>query len=183
MMATTHGFAGLAIAASVAVLFPEYALPAAAGGLIGGVFPDLDVVAEHRRTLHFPVYYTVAAIGAIGSAILFPGPLTVGVAVGLIAAAVHAVSDAIGGGPSMRPWAEDSDRGVYVHALGRWERPREWIRYDGAPEDFLVGLLLAVPGFLVFDGVVHGIIAIGVVIALVYTVVRRPLGRHFTPEP
>src|SRR6056297_1290775 len=104
MMATTHALAGLALAALVAPIAPEHAPTAAAAGLAGGVFPDLDLYAGHRRTLHFPVYYAVAAAPAVAFAALAPSALTVGVAVFLAAAALHAASDALGGGLELEPW-------------------------------------------------------------------------------
>ncbi|WP_321170431.1 hypothetical protein [Halobaculum litoreum] len=30
--------------------------------------------------------------------------------------------------------------------------PRRWVRYDGAPEDFLVGVALALPALATLDG-------------------------------
>ena len=52
MMATTHGFVGLAVAAAVATVSPELAVPAAIGGIAGGIAPDLDVLAAHRANIY-----------------------------------------------------------------------------------------------------------------------------------
>lgn len=179
MMATTHGFAGLAVATVVAVVVPEFALAAAVGGILGGLTPDLDVLGTHRRTLHFPGYYSVAAVIVSVLAIAVPTTLTVGLAVALIAAALHCLFDIVGGIPAPDPWAvESADRAVYLHSQKRWLRPRRWIRYDGAPEDFFFGAALAVPGLAVFDGPIRWLAVLGLLISAVYTVLRRPIGRR-----
>lgn len=182
MMATTHAFVGLALAAMVAAAAPEFAVPVAIAGIAGGIFPDLDVFADHRKTLHFPVYYGLAAAVTFPLAALLSNPLTVGITVFLAAAAVHAVSDTIGAGPELQPWAVESDRAVYVHAIGRWARPRRWIRYDGAPEDFLLGAGFAIPGLLVFGSPIRELVAVGLAVSLVYALFRKPIGRRLAPR-
>ena len=177
-MATTHGFVGLAIAAGVAVVAPELAGPAAIGAIAGGIMPDLDVLADHRKTLHFPVYYSLGALIAVPGAALLPGPVTVAVALFCVAAAAHALADIIGGIPALRPWAVEKDRAVYVHPADRWVAPRQVIRYDGAPEDFFLGAALAVPGLAVFDGPVQLIAGLGLLVSLTYTVLRKPIGQR-----
>jgi hypothetical protein len=180
MMATTHVFVGLAIASGVALVVPEYAAAAAVGAVIGGLLPDFDVVAIHRKTLHFPVYYTVLSIPAAVLALVVPTGWTIGLAVGLLAAAVHSCSDVLGGGPTPRPWAAPSSKAVYAHPFGCWLRPRRWIRYDGAPEDFLFGLAVSVPVVLVYGDswLVQLLVSAGLVVSLVYTTFRKPIGRH-----
>jgi hypothetical protein len=180
MMATTHLFVGLAIASGVAVLAPEYAVVAAIGAVVGGLAPDIDIVATHRKTLHFPVYYAVLSIPAVILALLRPGVTSVGVALFSVAAAAHSLSDVIGNGPDPRPWANPTSRAVYLHPTGRWVRARRWIRYDGAPEDFLLGLAMAVPALLVYrgNGLVQAILGIGIAVSFLYTLFRKPIGRR-----
>lgn len=173
MMATTHALAGLLLALPVAVLAPEFTLVAALAALSGGVFPDLDMPGVHRRTLHFPIYYSVAAVFAVGVAVLTPGVWSVAAALFLAAAAVHSLSDAFGGGLELRPWEATSERGVYSHYHRRWWRPRRWVRYDGAPEDALLGGLLALPSLLVFDPPVESLVLGAVAVGVGYTVIRR----------
>lgn len=174
MMATTHAFLGLLLAAVVATVAPEFAVAAAVGGVLGGIFPDLDVAGAHRRTLHFPVYYWVPTVPAVALALFLPTETTVAVALFFLAAALHSASDVLGGGLEPRPWEGTSEKAVYVHPLGRWLRPRQVIRYDGAPEDFLVGAVLAAPALLVYDaGPVRTAVYAGLAVSLVYTLVRR----------
>jgi hypothetical protein len=148
MMATTHVFVGLALVAPVAVVDPELATPLAVGAIAGGLTPDLDLVADHRRTFHFPVLGLPAAGLAVGAALL---------------------------APEMDPWTEPGDRAVYDHLRGRWLRPRRWIRYDGAPEDGLAAFVLAIPSLLVFEGWIAAVIAVGLGISVGYVALRRRL--------
>lgn len=180
MMATTHGYAGLAVAAGVASQWPEFGVAAAIAGIIGGIAPDADVIATHRRTFHFPVYFSLLSIPAVLGAVFWPSALAVALAVGLIAASVHSISDIVGGSADPRPWASESDRAVYLHATGRWIGAREWIRYDGAPEDFLLGAVLALPCLYVFYGqpVLLALIVAGLVVSGVYAAFRKPIGRR-----
>jgi len=179
MMATTHAFVGLAVAAAVVVavptLAPAVALAAAVGALAGGIFPDLDLAATHRRTLHFPVGYWVVAVPAAVAAVVVPDPVPVGVALFVLSAAIHSSSDVIGGGLETRPWLGTSDKGVYLHVRGRWLAPRQWIRYDGSPEDFLVGAAFAAPGLVAFDGAVRLAVLAMLGASLLYTLVRKKI--------
>jgi len=175
MMATTHAFVGLALASAYAVLGGEYAAVAAAAALAGGIFPDLDLVAEHRKTLHFPEYYAMLAVGAVAVAVVATGPATVAAAAFLVSAAVHAASDALGGGLEARPWLAESDRGVFLHRRGRWAPPRRLVRYDGAPEDLAVGVAFALPGLVVFDGWIRRVALAGVAVSVVYVALRKHL--------
>ena len=150
MMATTHALVGAAIAAAAATALPETAPVALAAAVAGSVFPDLDLYAGHRRTLHYPAYYWVAVAVALVVAALSATPLAVAAVLFCLGAAVHSVMDAFGGGLELRPWEGNSDRAVYDHLNGRWLPPKRWVPYDGAPEDLLLAGLLSAPAFLVF---------------------------------
>jgi hypothetical protein len=185
MMATTHALAGVAVAVLVGSVFPESAAgtslaPVAAAGL-GGLFPDFDLYMGHRRTLHFPVYFNVAAavagVGAVAAAAVAPSIAlgTASAALFLTAAGVHSAMDAVGGGLELKPWLGESDRAVYSHHHGRWIRPRRWVRYDGAPEDLLVAVAVAAPVVYAVDGVVETGVLLAVGISAVYVVIRKPM--------
>jgi hypothetical protein len=176
MMATTHAAVGLLLATPVALVAPELAVPAAVGGLAGGLFPDLDLfVGTHRKTLHYPAYYWLLALPAVAAAVLAPSALSVGLALFLLAAAVHSVSDVFGAGLETRPWEATSERAVYLHPQSRWLRPRRVIRYDGAPEDLVTAAVVAVPGLLLFDGRIRLLVVVGLVVSAVYVAVRKRL--------
>ncbi|WP_276279600.1 metal-dependent hydrolase [Halorussus caseinilyticus] len=175
MMNTTHAAMGVALAAPLAVVAPELAPAAALAGFAGGTFPDFDLFSgQHRRTLHFPVYYSAAALVASAAA-LAPTTATVAGAFFLWSAALHCVTDAAGGGLELRPWEPTDDRGVYVHPAGRWIRPRRWIRYDGAPEDLVLAGVFSLPGLFLFDGAVRTLTVVGLAVSVVYVAVRKRL--------
>ncbi|WP_336036259.1 metal-dependent hydrolase [Halobacterium yunchengense] len=176
-MSTTHAAMGVVLATPVLAVAPELAAPAALAAMAGGVFPDLDVaVLAHRKTLHFPEHYWLAVLAAFPLAALDPRPLTVGAAFFALSAAVHSVTDAVGGGLGARPWVEDDHRGVYSHCRGRWIRPRRWIRYDGAPEDLVAVAVLSLPGLLLYGGPVRDLTVAMLAVSAAYTALRKPLG-------
>jgi hypothetical protein len=177
MMATTHALVGAGLGASTLAFAPELAPAAMLVGAVGGALPDIDVYAAHRRTFHFPVLLAPIAVLAVAVAAAVPGPLTLLVAVGLAAAAVHSAMDLFGGGLELEPWKATSDRAVYNHALGRWHAPRRWVDYDGSPRDLALATAVGLPTFLVASGLprVQGGIAALLTVSAGYTLVRRHL--------
>lgn len=175
MMATTHALVGMAIALPMAYALPELAPAVLLAGLVGGLFPDLDLYAGHRKTLHYPVYLPVASAAALAVAALAPGPATVGIATFLLAAAVHSAMDAFGGGLEMRPWLETADRAVYDHYRRRWIAPKRGVRYDGAPEDLLLAAAATLPLVLVLDGVLYDLVVALMAVSAGYALVRKRL--------
>ncbi|WP_049989967.1 metal-dependent hydrolase [Natrinema salifodinae] len=175
MMLPTHALVGLAIALPVAIALPESANVVLFAGLLGGIVPDLDLYLGHRKTLHYPVYYTVLAAAVVTVALFVRMSLPIAVAVMLIAAAVHSIADVFGGGLELRPWEATSDRAVYDHHRDRWIAPRRWIRYDGAPEDLLLTVAVAGPLLVTLDGAFRWVVVAALTVATAYTVVRRAL--------
>ena len=176
MMSTTHSVMGAAaVALFVAPTAPELAPAAALAALLGGAFPDADLFADHRRTLHFPEGYWVAAAPATVLALLSPSAWTVGAAVFLASAGLHSATDVFGGGLGLRPWQQDDPRGVFNHVQGRWLRPRRWIRYDGAPEDLALAAVCALPVVLTFDGALRLVTYAMLALSVPYTAFRKRL--------
>lgn len=175
MMTTTHAAMGATVAAALVPVAPELGGVAALGAIIGGVFPDLDVVFEHRKTLHYPEHYWMVAVPAIAVAALRPGGWTVAVAAVLGSAALHSLVDVVGGGIGLRPWESADERGVYSHWNERWIAARRWVRYDGSPEDVALVAIFSVPPLFVFDGPVRSIVLLALVLSVLYGVVRRRL--------
>lgn len=175
MMTPTHTAMGASVAALLAPVAPEFAAIAALSAIAGGAFPDLDILFEHRKTLHFPERYWLLAVPLVAIAAVWPGIWTVSAAAFVVSAALHSGTDAFGGGLGLRPWAVDDQRGVYAHRRGRWIPPRRWVRYDGAPEDLLVAAVLSVLPLVVFDGLVARVVLVGLGASVVYTAVRKRL--------
>jgi hypothetical protein len=125
--------------------------------------------------LHFPVYFSAAAVGAALVAVAAPTTVTVAAALFLAAAALHSAMDALGGGLELKPWLGTSERAVYSHYHRRWIRPRRWVRYDGAPEDLLVAVAFAAPSVYVLDGVAQTGVIAAVAVSALYVLVRKPM--------
>lgn len=174
-MLPTHALGGMLVALPVVLAAPEFAGVALVAGFLGGVFPDLDLYVGHRKTLHFPVYYSALAVTALLVAVLAPATATVAVALFLLGAAVHSVSDIFGGGLELRPWEATSDRAVYDHHRDRWISPKRWVRYDGSPGDLLLSVAMGVPLLLAFDGALRWVVVSALVVAVTYAAVRRIL--------
>lgn len=174
-MLPTHALKGMLLAVPVAWIAPEFAEIALFAGFLGGIVPDLDMYVGHRKTLHFPVWYSVLTVPALVIAAIVPTGATVAIAIGLLAAAVHSLSDVLGGGLELRPWEGTSDRAVYDHYRKRWIPPRRWIRYDGSPGDFSLSALFAAPLVLTVDGTLQAAVVATVTVAAVYAAVRRRL--------
>jgi hypothetical protein len=162
---------GLAFGAVV----PEFGGVALLAGLIGGVFPDLDMYSGHRKSLHYPVYYSALAAGALVLAVSAPALVTVGAALFFLAAAAHCITDVFGGGLELRPWEGTSDRAVYDHYRRRWLAPRRWVRYDGSPGDLLLSVSLAVPLLLALTGLLRVVVVASLLVGTVYAAIRRTL--------
>jgi hypothetical protein len=175
MMLPTHALAGMALGVPAALAVPELAGTTLLAGFLGGVLPDLDLYAGHRRSLHFPVYYTTLAAPALAVAALYPAAWSVAAALVLAGAALHSVTDVLGGGLELRPWEGTSERAVYDHYRSRWLAPRRWVDYDGSPGDFLLSLALAAPLFAVTGDVLSLLVAATAAVAAVYAAVRRLL--------
>lgn len=141
MMALTHGAVSVGLVALAMPLFGEYAgPPLLVAALVGGIAPDVDLVANHRRTCHYPVGYTLLTGALAVWTRRSPSTAFVVAAVAVGSAALHAWSDVLAGSVEPAPWNPTTERAVYNHTLGGWHRPRRYVRYSGAPEDFLLAL-------------------------------------------
>ena len=175
MMLPTHALVGMALALPIALLFPELGPAALLGGLIGGILPDLDMYSGHRRTLHFPTLYPIAALVPVAAALVSPTPLTVGVAFVLLGAALHCRMDVYGGGLELRPWEGTSDKAVYDHVSGEWLAPRRLVAYDGSKGDLGIAAAVAVPLFIFVEGPLLALVAAALAVGAVYVLLRRRL--------
>jgi membrane-bound metal-dependent hydrolase YbcI (DUF457 family) len=130
MMLPTHALGGMLVALPVALAVPEFAGIVLLAGFCGGVLPDLDLYAGHRKTLHYPVYYPVAAGPAVAAAVLVPSPPSVAGAGALLGASLHSVADVFGSGLELRPWEGRSRQAVYTAVRRRL--PAVAVRVVGA---------------------------------------------------
>jgi hypothetical protein len=179
MIAVTHALLGLALATlSLPVLSAFASAPVVlAAAFVGSLLPDLDIVAEHRRTLHFPVAAPVLA-GVVGVvAVVAESAIGALAAVALGAAGLHALSDVFGGSPETEPWNPTSDIAVFNHVLGRWHRARRYVRYSRAPENFGLALCFGCTTVLApgTGARVDGLVAVVLVVSGCYTLGRKRL--------
>ncbi|MEF8808511.1 metal-dependent hydrolase [Natronomonas sp.] len=175
MMLPTHALVGLALAAPLALYAPELAPAALLGALVGGILPDLDMYAGHRKSLHYPTFYPLAAVPAIAAAFVWTTPVSLAVAFGLLAAAAHCRMDIYGGGLELRPWEGTSEKAVYDHASGRWLSPRRFIAYDGSRGDLALSLVVGLPLLAVLEGAFVPVVGVALTIATSYVLLRKHL--------
>lgn len=173
MMTTTHIAIGMTLAYGLVALFPSFTTVVLVVAIVASIFPDLDVLFEHRKTLHFPVYYALFSLPTAALAVRWPSALTVGLFTFLLFAWIHSVSDIFGGGAEARPWEVDSTRAVYVHLTNRWIPPDTGVRYDGSPEDLALVLLFSVPAFVLYDGPLFYLLVVNLALSVVYTAFRK----------
>lgn len=175
MMLPTHALVGLAIAAPLVAFAPDLAPAALVGAFVGSLAPDFDLYAGHRRTLHYPTIYAIAAVPITIAAALVAAPWLVAAAFLFVGAALHCRMDRYGGGLELRPWEGTSDRAVYDHVRRRWRAPKRWIRYDGAPEDLLLAAFAGVPLWMILDGPFRWLVGASLVVGGLYALLRRQL--------
>jgi len=179
-MVVAHVAVALAFAVPIALVAPEFASAAAVGAIVGGVFPDLDLlVGEHRRTLHFPVVGLALAVPGAILALLVPTPSTVALALALAGFGVHSASDVLGAGEELRPWERTNANAVYDHVSGRWWKARYVFPYDGSPQDLLLAVGAGAPVLVVYDGPIRWGLGAALGVAVVYAVLRRRLVPYF----
>jgi len=175
MMATTHVFTGLAVVAPVAYVAPISRSRWRSVRSSAGSPPISTSSVRIGGRYTFPSPGSPSPSPAVVLAAVSPSILTLALAAFVVTAWLHAASDSIGGGPEMDPWNDRTERAVYDHVRGRWIRPRRWIRYDGCPEDAVLGVALAIPALVVFDGWLTAVITGCVTVSLVYALLRRRL--------
>lgn len=180
-MVFTHVLLGVLLGAIAAVSLPESTAVAVVAGALGGFFPDLDMLFVHRRTLHFPVVFNLLALVAGAALALEPGGVTLAAFVFLLAAGLHSLMDTLGGGKEMRPWRETDDRAVFDHVSGRWLTPRRLI-YDGSVPDLAMAIVAGGIAVYALPGGYTPAIGALVMVAAVYTLLRRWITRVISEE-
>lgn len=174
MMATTHALVGVLVGLALAPLAPGAGTAVVLAGAVGGVLPDLDALHGHRRTLHLPILGTGTGVLLAAIAAVSASAWLVVLAAAVLAAGLHAASDILDGGLSLRPWADRPERGVYCHVQSRWWRPRRLFAYDGSPGDLGLAAVLSLPALHVVDApLVRGIVATLLLVSILYAAFRK----------
>ena len=179
-MIFTHVLIGVLLAA-VSSLYVSNPSLLVASGAIGGALPDLDMLLTHRKTLHFPVGYSILSC-VLFFIYLLSGLSTVFVlATGVSAGAVHSLMDVLGGGKEMRPWEETDDRAAFNHVTGEWISARR-ILYDGSFSDFVLATSSGVVAVSILSSRFTVLIAFLLVLSLVYVLSRKYITRVIPRE-
>ena len=180
-MVFTHVLVGVLVGAFVAPASPGLTVELVGAGLVGGLLPDVDMLFVHRKTLHFPVLYALAA-GVLGVVVLVTGSGAAAVpCVAAVAAALHCAMDTLGGGKEMRPWRETDERAVYNHVAGEWVRPRR-LFYDGSLPDLALSVGTGAGALWVLPGRFTTPVLVLVGLAVVYTGLRRTVTELISEE-
>lgn len=181
MMVITHALVGGVVGLVALFISPSMLVPAVAAGAIGGVIPDLDMLLDHRRSLHFPVISGLLLVPAAGLFIMAPGVLSTVVCFGLAGLFFHSVTDIVGEGRVMRHWKHSDPRAAYDHLNGRWIRPRRLIK-TGTGVDLFVAAASGMILVAVLPAVYSGLVTIVVGAAFVFTVAMRPAAAYVSEE-
>lgn len=178
MMTPNHGTAGLLLSLTVMKWHPELVGIVALSAFLGGVLPDVDIKLEHRKTLHYPVYYGILTLIFVVSAVVSNSAVTVVGVYFFGAAALHCYTDYF---VAIEKSSDETDGAgvLYLHPRRKWIGPKEIINYAGSPGDLLVGLLLAVLPLLYYDGLPFGLTILSVSGSIIYFA-KRQYSRHKT---
>lgn len=171
MMIFTHILIGVLLAA-VSSLYFSNPLLLVASGAIGGALPDLDMLWIHRKTLHYPVGYSVLSSILFVIYLLSDISTVLVLATGVFAASLHSLMDILGGGKEMRPWEKTDDRAAFNHITGEWISARR-IFYDGSFPDFVLAMLSGVAAILILPSKFTILIVFLLVLSLVYMFSRK----------
>ncbi len=154
MMLSTHLLAGGLVGLLSAVLAPGHLVLLVAAGAIGGLFPDLDLLLEHRKTLHRPFQFTALFLALSGLYLAVQEPLVLvatAAAGGLVS---HVAADILSQGKTKDPAHAKSDRVCYDHVHRRWLAPMNLVNV-GSGRDLLLTYLFAAPFLLTGELVIR----------------------------
>ncbi len=143
-MPTTHALAGGFLGVTASFLVPGDLGSLVIAGMIGGVLPDLDILVEHRKTLHRPLEFNlVLALLLLGYVVFQQHFLTLSIllASGLV---LHVVLDVMSQGKTMNPSLRKDDRCVYNHLQEEWVAPKRWVPV-GSWKDLMLSAVFATP--------------------------------------
>jgi hypothetical protein len=143
-------------------------------GVAGGLLPDLDVIFNHRKTLHYPNIYLM--IGSFLVLLFYLTNISAILFVGIIFSSsfVHCFLDILCSGSTIKPWRESDDKAVYDHLRGKWIRPKG-LFYDGSIRDMILLSISSASLYYIaeFSDILIYFILLNVILGLFYTSIRR----------
>ncbi|MFT4892802.1 MAG: hypothetical protein ACI8Z7_000590 [Candidatus Nanohaloarchaea archaeon] len=164
MMIFTHTVFSVGLGALLASLEPMYAGQIIGFTLLAGIFPDLDMFFEHRKTFHRPFQFSALFLLLIPF-YLFTGAFYLFILLAVLVSMVsHCALDLLSNGKTARPRENPDSRAVYDHIRGEWLKPRRMV-LDGSKGDVLMLLLTGFTAFYLLYSTVFRIIVLGSVLA------------------
>lgn len=179
-MVFTHILLGIALAAIVSLLLPVNPNTLVVAGLVGGGFPDIDMLLTHRKSLHYPVIYSILSVMLLIVYAFSGSVLVILLLLGTSAAALHSIMDILGGGKEMRPWRKTDNRAVYNHITKEWIHPLR-VFYDGSATDLILAILLGAIAIWILPRRLWPLILGLILLSVLYTLLRRAVTK-WIPE-
>lgn len=181
MMIFSHALLG-GITGMIALLVAPGQLETAIwAGMIGGLVPDMDMLLDHRRSLHFPVFGTISMLLFLASVLLLPSEVILVCAAFVTGMVFHSLTDILGEGRVMRHWKDKDHRAAYDHLRKQWITPRRLIK-TGDPEDLFIAAVSAFIIVSVVQGLLSVVTTLLVIGALVFTIMFRPAAAYVSED-
>jgi hypothetical protein len=151
MMISTHVLMGANLGLIIGMFEPSLGTAAIAAGVLGSIIPDLDMMAEHHRTLHRPFQF----LGVTGALYLIFTATASNLAAFTLftaaAASLHSFSDILSQGKTKHPEVKKDERAVYNHLGNKWMKPKRIIN-EASSRDLAATTILAIPLLTLLDG-------------------------------
>jgi hypothetical protein len=144
---------------------PEYITFSFYVGLFAGLFPDLDMVLEHRRSFHRPFQYILFTVAAGTLTFFYFNQWTVMIFTFIASINLHSLSDILSSGATVEPFKEENNKGVYNHIREEWIEPRRLIIMGSMSDIMLsIGMGAIIVGFTgtTFLSIITGVTLYGV---------------------
>lgn len=172
MMTATHMLLGMLLGYILGFIQPDIAPYLLIIGFIGGMLPDIDIAFKHKRSLHFPFYYSLIVAITLTSTIFFSSVEAVMAFTFFGAATLHCLTDVFAGSLETALGRQENEKTVYLHPENRWINSVNLIRFPGAPEDLMLSLLIGVPLLIVIQGPLEWLTAATLALGTAYSVMR-----------
>lgn len=142
---------GVNLGILLSLFHPSLAGVAVTAGILGSILPDLDMMAEHHRTLHRPFQFLVITAAFYTIFWFTNSTFSAFLFFGVGAATVHSFSDILSQGKTKHPEVSKDDRAVFNHLAGEWMEPKRLVN-EGSRRDLFMTFVLAVPPFMFLKG-------------------------------
>lgn len=177
MMLATHAVLGGFLGLFFLPFGADFVSQAVLVGMLGSVIPDLDMIAEHRKTLHRPFQMFAAFSLFLAIFIFYPAHHIALISLFVFSMSLHCFMDVLSNGKTMRPRENPDDRAVYNHISQEWIKPKRLVLEGSLPDILLTigvgtALIFALPRYaLLFACIISS--------GVVYTVLSYKVRTHY----